>query len=616
MTARDAAAHAAAGAPASRGAMALVAVVFAYLYVPILILVAFSFNDSRQMSVWHGFTWSWYQKAWQNEAVIQSLRTSMLVAFLATAVSLVLGTPAALALGRHRFRGKGLADALFYLPVVIPEIVLGFASVVFFGLVGWQLGFASVVVAHIAFSISYVVFVVRARLSMLSPSLEEAALDLGATPFEAFRRVTLPLLAPGLVSSALLVFTISLDDYVVTSFVAGRGGTTLPLQIYSMVRTGVTPEINVISTFLLVATFVLVFVSQRLQTERIGRGATAAAVAVVLALGVFAIGDPAQSRTRRELSIYIWSNYLTDKMIKDFEERYNVRVHVELFDSNEALLAKLQTGVTSYDIVAPSDYMVGILARAGLLHEIDKRELENFDNLSPRFTGLAYDPENRYSVPYTWGTSGIGYRRDKTGRDLKDWADMWDPAYRDRIGMLNDARENFAAALKRMGRSINTTDAADVAQAAALLDQQKPLVRTFDSDTFADNLLSGEVWAAQGYNGQIAKAGRADPNIVYVIPEEGCTMFIDNLAIPKDAPNADLAMRFIDYILEGQVAAQITEVTGYATPNTAATPYLPPELRDDPAIFPPEKMLDKCELMRDLGPVTELYDRYWTKIKS
>jgi spermidine/putrescine transport system permease protein len=598
------------------GAGVYLAAVFAYLYVPILVLVAFSFNTSRQMAVWSGFTWEWYARAWQNDAVIQSLRTSLLVAFLSTAIAVALGTPAALALGRHRFRGRGLVDGLFYLPVVVPEIVLGFASVVFFGLAGWRLGFASVVAAHVAFSISYVVFVVRARLALLDPRLEEAAMDLGAPPVEAFFRVTLPLLAPGLVSAALLVFTISLDDYVVTSFVAGRGGTTLPLQIYSMVRTGVTPEINAISTVLLAATFVLVFVAQRLQAERAGRGAIAVALAAVLALGAFAAGGSSRGEGRPELSVYIWSNYLTDEMVREFEERYNVRVRVELYDSNEALLAKLQTGVTSYDVVVPSDYMVGILAANGLLEELDRRELTNFQNVAPRFVGLPFDPENRYSVPYGWGTSGIGYRRDLLGRDATSWEDLWDPALRDRVGMLNDMRENFAAALKREGRSLNATDEGEIERAARALAEQKPLVRTYDSDTFQDNLLSGEVWITQAYSGQVALAIAEDPRIGYVVPKEGCTVFVDNMCIPKGAPNRDLALLFINYMLEGRVAAQFVESTGYATPNRAAAEFLPDEWRENPAVFPPDEVLDRCETIRDLGEVTEIYERFWTAIKS
>lgn len=604
------------GGSRSLGAWIGIGAVYAYLYLPILILVVFSFNASRQMAVWSGFSFDWYVKAWQDDAVIQSLRTSLFVAFISTVISVVLGTPAAMALGRHRFRGRGLVDGLFYLPVVIPEIVLGFASVVFFGLAGWKLGFWSVVVAHVAFSISYVVFTVRARLAMLDPKLEEAAADLGAPPLDAFRRVTLPLLVPGLVSAALLVFTISLDDYVVTSFVAGSGGTTLPLQIYSMVRTGVTPEINAISTILLIATFVLVLLSQRYESGAAGRGTSAIAAAVVLALGVFSIGGPVRDAGKRELSVYIWSQYLPDELVAEFEARYDVRVNVELYDSNEAMLAKLQTGVASYDIIVPSDYMIEVLRENALLEEIDTRRLTNLDNLNPRFLGLPFDPENRYSIPYGWGTSGIGYRKDLCPKPIESWADLWDPALRDRLGMLNDARENFAAALKREGKSLNTTDEAEIARAAKLVEELKPLVRTFESDTFAENLLAGEVWVTQGYSGQIARVALEDPNIVYVIPKEGCTLFVDSMCIPKGAPNEDLAHLFIDFVLEARSAARITQAEGFATPNRASLEFLPPEYRDNPAIFPPDEALENCEFMTDLGEAMEIYDRFWTRIKS
>ncbi len=595
---------------------ALIGVVYLYLYLPILILVAFSFNSSRQLAVFSGFTLDWYVKAWNDESVIQSLRTSLFVGILCTIISLLLGTPAALALGRHRFRGKGLVDALFYLPVIVPEIVLGFASVVFFGIIGWQLGFTSVVVAHVAFSVSYVVFVVRARLALLDPKLEEAAADLGASPFVAFLRVTLPLLLPALISAGLLVFTISLDDYVVTSFVAGRGGTTLPLQIYSMVRTGVTPEINAVSTLLLVATIVLVAFSQRLQTQRLTKATAIALIVVIGSLAAFAVGGPIREAGKAELSVYIWSDYLPEDMVREFEERYDVRVHLEYYESNEALQAKLQTGVTNYDIVVPSDYMVGILANGGYLDHIEIARLSNFDNVPKRFVGLPYDPNNDYSVPFGWGTTGIGYRRDLIGKDVTSWHDLWNTKYKDRVGMLNDVREVMGAALKANGSSLNSTDPGEISAAAALLEHQKPLVRTYDSDTFAESLLAGEVWITQGYNGQVAKAARENPDIRYVIPKEGCTLFVDNLCIPKGAPNKDLATLFIDFMLEGKVGASVTEVMGYATANSAAADFLPPEMRDDQIIYPPSEDLDRCELIRDIGSAIELYDRHWTRIKS
>jgi spermidine/putrescine transport system permease protein len=240
------------------------ALVYLFLYVPIVVLVVFSFNAARQTAMWDGFTLDWYEKLLGNDVLLRSVRNSLLVAGITTAVATILGTLAALALGRYDFRGRRGTRALLYLPVIIPEVVLGAALLTFFGVVEMRLSLGTVVIAHVVFSVSYVAIVVRARLSGLDPSLEEAARDLGAGPFETFRRVTLPLILPGIVASALLVFTLSIDDYVVTSFVAGVGSTTLPLHIYSMLKVGVTPEVNAVSTLLLAVTVVLIVLAHRL----------------------------------------------------------------------------------------------------------------------------------------------------------------------------------------------------------------------------------------------------------------------------------------------------------------------------------------------------------------
>ncbi|HEY2295647.1 MAG TPA: ABC transporter permease [Thermoanaerobaculia bacterium] len=240
------------------------ALVYLFLYAPVAILVVFSFNASRQTAFWTGFTLDWYRRLLDNELLFRAVRNSLVVAASATVLAVFLGTPAALALARHSFRGRRATQALLYLPVIIPEVVLGAALVTFFGAVELRLSLWTVVIAHVVFSVSYVAIVVRARLAGLDPALEEAARDLGAGPFETFRRVTLPLAAPGILASALLVFTLSIDDYVITSFVAGVGATTLPLHIYSMLKVGVTPEVNAVSTLLLAGTILLIVLAHRL----------------------------------------------------------------------------------------------------------------------------------------------------------------------------------------------------------------------------------------------------------------------------------------------------------------------------------------------------------------
>lgn len=548
--------------------------------------------------------------------LIGSLRVSLLVAFVSTVIATAAGTATALALVRSRLRLKRTVEALVLLPVIIPEIVIGFATSAFFGLLGVALGVSTVIAAHIAFSISYVVFVVRARMIGLDPSLEEAAMDLGATRWQAFARVTLPMILPGVLSAALLVFTVSLDDYVITSFVAGPGSTTLPLRIYSMVKTGVTPEVNAISGVLLVVTVLFVIVSERLASGRLSRLSGAGGLAAVLLLLVFAVGAQRRSITGGELNVLIWSNYLPDNVIAEFERRFQARLNIELFESNEAFLARLQAAGESYDIVVPSDYMVTVLRGRGLIRELHLDLLTNFSALDPALIHHPFDSENQYSIPYLWGTAGIGYRKDKIKEPVESWSALWDPRYRDRIAMFDDVREAFAVALRLLGKSINTTDPAEIAQAAALLSEQKPLVKAYDSGAFDQLLLSGDAWIVQGYSGQIAKAMLENPAIGFVIPNEGGTVAIDNLCIPTNAPHPELAHEFINFVLEPNVAARIANETGYSSPNIAARPLIRPEFLQSPVAYPPRELLERCDSIISIGEAIVHYDRYWTQIKS
>jgi spermidine/putrescine transport system permease protein len=241
-------------------------IVYLFLYAPILILIIFSFNRSHY-AIWEGFTLNWYRILFDDDLVLRSLKNSLIVAITATLVSTIMGTLAALGMQRFHFRAKQSVEGIFYLPVVVPEIVMAASLVIFFGFIRFTLGMTTVILAHIAFCVSYVIIVVRARLEGFDRTLEEAAMDLGANEFQTFFKVTLPLIAPGIMSGALLAFTLSIDDYIITSFVSGVGSTTLPLQIYSMVKTRVTPEINAVSTLLLIPTILLVVIADRLQRK-------------------------------------------------------------------------------------------------------------------------------------------------------------------------------------------------------------------------------------------------------------------------------------------------------------------------------------------------------------
>ncbi len=581
-----------------------------------IVLVILSFNSSRFSTIWQGFSWRWYALAWQDGALIASLRVSVIVAFVTTLIATVIGTAAALALARYRIKFKRAAEGLIFLPVIIPEIVIGFATAGLFGMLGIAFGLSTIIAAHVAFSISYVVFIVRAKLVTLDRSLEEAALDLGATRVQSFFRVTLPLIIPAVTSAALLVFTLSLDDYVITSFVAGPGGATLPLKIYSMVKTGVTPEINAISTVLLVVTVVLVFASERFSSGRQSKWTMGAAACGLALLLMFAVGGQTRKAQGGELNVFIWSNYLPDNVIQEFERRYDAKLNIELYDSNEALLARLQSGGSSYDIIVPSDYMVTVLREQGMLGELNRDLLTNISNLDPQFAGLPYDPENQYSIPYLWGTTGIAYRKDKIAGSIDSWEALWDPRLKDRIAMLDDVRETLGAALKRLGKSLNSEDEREIQEAAALLIEQKPLVKAYDSGGFDQMLLSADVWIAQAYSGQIAKAIAENPAIAYVIPKEGCTIFVDNLCIIRNSPNKELAHEFMNFVLEARIAADIANGTGYSSVNRAARALIRADLLTNEAAYPPPEALERCEFIREIGPAVNIYDRFWTEIKS
>jgi len=596
------------------GLALLTLAVYAFLYAPLVVLVVFSFNAGRLSGAWEGFTWEWYARLLANPQVIMSLRNSLLVAFLTTAVCTALGTAAALAFHRWRMARPGPVEALLLLPMVVPEIVLASALLLFFAAVGLRLGLLTVVLAHLSFSLSYAVIVVRARLAGFDRSLEEAAMDLGARPWRTFLKVTLPGIAPGVLAAALLVFALSIDDYVVTSFVAGVGATTLPLHIYSMVKSGISPEINAVSTLLLLATSLLLLAAFLLERGRM-RGAVLPGLAGLgLLLWPFALARPAGGG-ERVLNLFIWSGYIAPETVRKFEQRTGARVNLDLYDSNEALLAKVQAGGAGYDVLCPSNYVIEVLIRQDLLQALDHRALPHLVNLDPRFFDLRFDRGNRYSVPYFWGTAGIGYNRRRVG-EVDSWAALWDARYRGRVLMLDDARETFGAVLKWTGHSLNATEPVLLRRAQELLFAQKPLVRAYNSSNYEDVLLSGDVWLAQGWNGQFAKVMDQDPDLAYVVPREGSSLFLDSLVIPAGAPHPELAHAFIDFTLEAEIAAEICATMQYSTPNRAAVPLLPEAVRRNAAVFPPPEVTARAELIEDIGEATLLYDRLWTEVKT
>ena len=340
------------------------------------------------------------------------------------------------------------------------------------------------------------------------------------------------------------------------------------------------------------------------------------AILVLLTIAFGCGGKGPASTKQREMNLFIWSAYITKEIVAKFETRTGIKVHYDTYDSNEALLEKMQSGVADYDVIVPSDYMVRIMTKQNLLETLDHNKVPNIKNLTSRFQNPPFDPKNAHSIAYVWGTSGIGYNKTKVTDPVDSWAILWNPKYKDRILMLEDEREVFGVALKWKGHSLNTTDPAQLQEAKTLLMQQKPLVKTYTSSNFDEILLSGDVWLAHGWSGQLAKAADQNKDLAYIVPKEGATIWVDNMAISIAAKHKEEAYEFINFCLDPQIGAEIVNYNGYASPNQAARPFIKPEYLNDPARYPTEQTLSKCEFLQDLGETSQVIDRLWTEVKS
>lgn len=331
-------------------------------------------------------------------------------------------------------------------------------------------------------------------------------------------------------------------------------------------------------------------------------------------------GDP--SKLSKSVSFYNWTDYIDPDVLDQFKEECGVDVIYDTFSSNEDLLAKLQAGATGYDLIVPSDYMVSIMLQLNMLKPLEHANIPNLANLYPRFTETPFDPGNVYTVPYQWGTTGIGYNLDATGEVPTGWDWFFNPEkadqFRGKISLLNDQREVIGAALKYLGYSMNSVDPAELEEAKQTILAIKPDIATFDSDSFGDILVSGEVVFGHGFSGGYFQSiyANEDKNLGYIIPQEGGTIWTDNLAIPTTAPNPYTAEILINYLLDPEVGAAISNMTYYASPNQASEPLIDEEITGNPGIYPSEETSDKLEFLTELGEGTLLWDRIWTEIKS
>lgn len=317
------------------------------------------------------------------------------------------------------------------------------------------------------------------------------------------------------------------------------------------------------------------------------------------------------------LNVYNWSTYIDPEVVSEFEERFGVEVQYDTYESNEALLAKIQPGNPGYDIIVPSGDFIENMAAQGLLEELDHQNIPNLKYVDEAFIDPPFDPGNQYSVPYQWGTIGIGYNIEATGEEINSWEQIFDSKYAGKVALMEDSRAMLGAVLMYLEKDPNTTDPEEIAEAKDFIIENKEVVQTFAPDTGQDLLDQGEVDIAVEWSGDIFQVMEENENIRYVIPKEGTIIWTDNLAIPKDAPNKALAEEFINFVLEPEISAQISNYVKYGTPNKAAIEQelIEKEDLENPGIYPPPETLKKLEYAVDLGKDTSLYDDAWTELK-
>ncbi len=327
-------------------------------------------------------------------------------------------------------------------------------------------------------------------------------------------------------------------------------------------------------------------------------------------------GGSGDTEMSDQLNIYNWSDYIAEDTIPNFEEEFGVSVTYDNYSSNDTLLAKLQSGAAGYDIIVPSDYMVTTMLQLDLLQPINLDNVPNLENLYPRFRETPFDPGNEYSIPWQWGTTGIGYNMERVPDFRPSWEMMWDEQYSGNITMLTEIRDVFAVALFRLGYDINTTDPAQINEAKEMLLEQKPLLKHYTSDTYIDELASNDTWLAHGYSGDVFQAVAENESVGYAIPEEGAVIWVDSMCIPKDAPHKYTAEAFMNYVLQPEVGAAISNYVWYASPNQAAEEFIEPEILEDPAIYPPEEVEARLQFIEDLGEATTLYNDAFAELRA
>ena len=576
------------------------ALIMLFLFAPIAILLVFSFNEAKSLSVFSGFSLNWYRELFRDAETLGAVRNTLVLALCAAVISTVMGTAAAVGINKLRNRAMRAAmDTVTNIPMVNPDIITGISLMLMFVFVGrlfgaaTSLSFWTMLIAHVTFCLPYVILQVLPKLRQMDRALPEAAMDLGCTPVQAFMKVEIPEIMPGVVTGFIMAFTLSLDDFVISYFTSGNGFETLPIRIYSMTKKTVTPKMYALATIIFFVILALLILTnlvdddakprkakrERRHSERVAAGV----IGGVLAAAGIAVLVLAGNGTQ-ELNVYNWGEYISDgsddslNTIKAFEQWYEetygrkVKVNYTTFASNEDMYAKLSSGAVSFDVVIPSDYMIARMKDEGMLLPLDFDNIPNYANIDESFHGLYYDPDDMYTVPYTYGVVGVIYNAAVVDpADADDWDLMWNDKYAGEILQFNNSRDAFATAQYKLGLDVNSTDRAEWDAALAELKRQSPLVKSYVMDEVYNMMESGEAAIAAYYAGDYftmldAQADGVDLRFYY---PERTNYFIDAMCIPSCAQNKELAEIFINYMLSPEPAIANAEYICYASPNSA-----------------------------------------------
>ena len=614
------------------------ALIFLLLYAPIVTLIVLSFNQSKTRAKWGGFTLKWYQELFKNEQIMSAFYTTLIIAFLSAAAATLIGTAASIAIQGMKQRWKTLYMGLTNIPMMNAEIVMGVSLMLLFIALRATLGFDTILIAHISFNIPYVILSVSPKLRQTSRHTYEAALDLGASPVKAFFKAVFPDIVPGVLSGFMLAFTMSLDDFVITHFTKGPGIDTLSTKIYTEVRKGIKPEIYALSTILFVTVLVLLILvnyspdgkedgEERKKAKKPSRAKVIllrrvipAAICIVFISGGIYYASENKVMNSEKVVVYNWGEYLDPKVLTMFEEETGIDVVYEEFETNEILYPKVSSGAIAYDAVCPSDYMIQRMMENGLLAEIDFDNIPNIKYIGEEYMEQSrqFDPENKYSVPYCWGTVGILYNKTMVDGPVDSWEILWDEKYRDNILMQDSVRDAFGVALKYLGYSLNSTDLDELTEARDLLIRQKPLVQAYVIDQVRDKMIGNEAAIGVIYSGEAIYTQKENPDLEYVVPKEGSNIWIDSWVIPKNAENKENAEKFINFLCRPDIALMNFEYITYSTPNTAAREMIEDEaVRNSEIAFPDLSALPELETFQYLGKkADEIYGELWNQVKS